>query len=57
MDSLNTMRALLTVMAAVAAIVLFTMEFWVPGAVMTLGVAIHTWHFWQITRTGREPTD
>ncbi|HEX9766728.1 MAG TPA: hypothetical protein VGA36_08175 [Nitriliruptorales bacterium] len=52
MDSLNTMRALLTVLAALSAIVLFTMEFWIPGAVMTVGVAIHTWHFWQISRSG-----
>lgn len=53
MDSLNTMRALLTVMAAVAAIVLFTMEFWLPGALMSLGVALHSYHFWQISRSGQ----
>jgi hypothetical protein len=51
MDSLNTLRAILTVMAAFAAIILFTQGFVVPGVVMTVGVALHALHFWQITRS------
>lgn len=51
MDSLNTLRAILTVMAAFAAAILFTQGFIVPGIVITIGVALHGWHFWQITRS------
>lgn len=42
MDALNTLRAILTVAAAFAAVLLLTQQRWVPAIVLTVGVAAHT---------------
>lgn len=46
MQSVQTMRWILVNMAAAAAVLAGALGFWVPAAILLLGVAAHTAHWW-----------